>query len=69
MSLISLYQKKKTALGPPAVKTTYEQFVFNMERTGTNNLVALNEADPLFTPPKVSDTYVARLFKEGVLPG
>lgn len=69
MSLISLYEKKKTAFGPPVVKTTYEQFVFNMERSGLNNLVTLNEEDPLFTPPKVTDTYIGKLFREGVLPG
>ena len=69
MSLITLYETKKSAFGPPVVKSTYEQFVFNMERTGTNNLVALNDADPLFTPPKVTDTYIGKLFEEGVLPG
>lgn len=69
MSLIALYQEKKTALGPPVVQDTYEEFVFNMERAGVNNLVALNEADPLFTPPKVTDTYLGKLFEEGVLPG
>ena len=69
MSLLSLYEDKKTALGPPVVKETYEEFVFDMERAGVNDLVALNEADPLFTPPKVTDTYLAKLFEEGVLPG
>ena len=67
MSLITLYEEKKSAFGPPVVQDTYEQFVFNMERNGTNDLVERNMIDPTFRPPLPEDTYVAQLFKEGAI--
>lgn len=67
MSLITLYEEKKSAFGPPVVQDTYEQFVFNMERNGTNDLVERNVIDPTFRPPLPEDTYVAQLFKEGAI--
>lgn len=67
MSLLTSYEEKRSAFSPPAVQDTYEQFVFNMERNGTNDLVTKNMVDPTFRPPLPEDTYVAQLFKEGVL--
>lgn len=66
MSLITLYEEKKSAFGPPPVQDTYEQFVFNMERNGTNDLVERNMVDPTFRPPLPEDTYIAQTFKETV---
>lgn len=64
MSLATLYKEKKSAFGPPPVQDTYEQFVFNMERNGTNDLVERNEVDPTFRPPLTQDTYIAQTFNE-----
>lgn len=66
MSLLTLYEQKKTAFGPPPVQDTYEEFVFNMERNGTNDLVERNMVDPTFRPPLPEDTYTAQVFKENV---
>ena len=67
MSLITLYEEKKSAFGPPAVQDTYEEFVFDMEKNGTNDLVEKNQIDPTFRPPLPEETYTAQLFKEGVV--
>jgi hypothetical protein len=64
MSLITLYDEKKSAFGPPPVQDTYEQFVFNMERNGTNDLVERNQVDPTFRPPLPEDSYIAQTFKQ-----
>lgn len=48
MSLISLYQEKKTALGPPVVNDTYQEAIFEIEANGTSqneSLVTLYEED------------------------
>ena len=55
MSVSSLYVEKKTAFAPPVNQSTYEQFVFNMERNGTNDLVERDMVDPTFRPPLVSN--------------
>lgn len=65
MSVSSLYIEKKSAFAPPVNQSTYEQFVFNMERNGTNDLVERNMIDPTFRPPVPSDSYVADTFKTG----
>ena len=65
MSLITLYEEKKSAFGPPVVQDTYEQFIFDMEKNGTNDLVERNMIDPTFRPPSVADTYQAQIFAEG----
>ena len=65
MSVSSLYVEKKTAFAPPANQTTYEQFVFNMEKNHTNDLVERNMIDPTFRPPVPSDSYIADTFKNG----
>lgn len=64
MSLTTLYNEKKTALAPPVNQETYTEFVFNMEKNGTNDLVERNMIDPTFRPPSVTDTYLARVFAE-----
>lgn len=66
MSLADLYVEKKTAFAPPVNQTTYEQFVFNMERNGTNDLVERNEVDDTFRPPLAPDTYLAKAFQNGL---
>jgi hypothetical protein len=66
MSIAELYVEKRTPFAPPVNQTTYEQFVFEMERTGTNNLVARDMVDPTFRPPQASDSYLAQKFQEGL---
>jgi hypothetical protein len=65
MSVSSLYIEKKSAFAPPANQSTYEQFVFNMEKNGTNDLVERDMVDPTFRPPLVSDSYQANTFERG----
>lgn len=64
MSLTTLYNEKKTALAPPVNQETYTEYVFEMEKNGTNDLVERNMIDPTFRPPSVTDTYLARVFAE-----
>jgi hypothetical protein len=56
MSLTELYNEKKTALAPPVDQTTYTEFVFEMEKNGTNNLVDRDMIDPTFRPTTAADT-------------
>ena len=65
MSLTTLYNEKKTAFAPPKDQTTYEEFVFEMEKNHTNDLVEKNMVDPTFRPPTVSNSYQAQVFAEG----
>jgi hypothetical protein len=65
MSLTALYSEKKTAFAPPKNQETYEEFVFNMEKNGTNDLVERDMIDPTFRPPLVSNSYQAQIFAEG----
>jgi hypothetical protein len=66
MSLTDLYNEKKTALAPPENQTTYEEFVFEMEKNGTNNLVDRDMVDPTFRPPTAADTYLETVFQDGL---
>ena len=66
MSLTELYNEKKTALAPPVNQTTYEEFVFEMEKDGTNDLVERNMVDPTFRPPSAADTYLETVFQDGL---
>jgi hypothetical protein len=66
MSLTELYNEKKTALAPPVYQTTYEEFVFEMEKNGTNNLVDRDMVDPTFRPPTAADTYLETVFQDGL---
>ena len=66
MSIIDQYLQKKSPLAPPATQTTYEQFVFDMERTGTNDLVERDMVDPTFRPPQASNSYQAQNFQKGL---
>ena len=65
MSLLGLLNKKnRNPLAPPPNQTTYEQFVFNMESHGTNDLVQRNNVDFTFRPPAATTTYQERIFQE-----
>ena len=66
MSLAELYAEKRTPLAPPVNQETYEQFVFNMERNGTNDLVERDMVDPTFRPPQASDSYIAQNFQSSL---
>lgn len=65
MGIATLYEEKKSAFAPPPNQVPYEQYIFNMERNGTNDLVERNVIDPTFRPPIVANSYLARLFEEG----
>ena len=64
MSILDLYASKKTAYGIDN-PTTYKDKIFEMERTGINDLVAKEVTDPNFKDPSSGDTYIASLFKDG----
>jgi hypothetical protein len=64
MSISSLYAEKKTVLAPPVNQETYEEFVFEMERNGTNDLVERDLVDPTFRPPLPADSYLATRFEQ-----
>ena len=66
MSIAELYVEKRTPFAPPANQTTYDQFVFNMERNGTNDLVERDMVDPTFRTPHASDSYQAKRFQNGL---
>lgn len=66
MSIAELYVEKRTPFAPPVNQTTYDQFVFNMERNGTNDLVERDMVDPTFRPPQASDSYQAQRFQSGL---
>jgi len=66
MSLTDLYNEKKTALAPPANQTTYEEFVFEMEKNGTNDLVERDMVDPTFRPPTAANSYLETVFQDGL---
>jgi hypothetical protein len=66
MSLATLYNEKKTAFAPPPSQETYDQFVFNMEIRGTNDLVERDMVDPTFRPPLATDSYLQQVFQDGL---
>ena len=66
MSLTALYNEKKTALAPPKNQTTYEEFVFEMEKNGTNDLVERDMVDPTFRPPTAANSYLETVFQDGL---
>ena len=66
MSLTELYNEKKTALAPPLNQETYNEFVFEMEKNGTNDLVERNMVDPTFRPPLATDSYLQQVFQDGL---
>jgi hypothetical protein len=47
-------------------QTTYTEFVFEMEKNGTNNLVDRDMVDPTFRPPTAADTYLETVFQDGL---
>jgi hypothetical protein len=66
MSLTALYNEKKTALAPPVNQETYNEFVFEMEKNGTNDLVERNMVDPTFRPPTAANSYLETVFQDGL---
>lgn len=65
MSISTLYMQKKTALAPPANQETYENVIFEREKSGTNQLVDKEVTDPAFRAPSTSGTYLEKMFQEG----
>jgi hypothetical protein len=65
MSLTALYSEKKTAFAPPKNQETYGEFVFSMEKNGTNDLVERDIVDPTFRPPLASNSYSETIFQKG----
>lgn len=66
MSLTALYNQKKTAFTPPKNQETYNEFVFNMELHGTNDLVERDMVDPTFRPPATATSYLETVFQKGL---
>jgi len=66
MDLTTLYAQKKSVFAPPPNEPTYEQFVYKMESTGVNDLVARNMVDPTFRPPTVNPSYLATTSNIGI---
>lgn len=65
MSLLGLLNgKNRNPLAPPPNQTTYEQFVFKMAASGTNDLVERNAVDTTFRPPLAQTTYQETIFQE-----
>jgi len=65
MSLLGLLNtKNRNPLAPPPSQTTYQQFVFNMETRGTNDLVERNAVDATFRPPLAQTSYQETIFQE-----
>lgn len=65
MSITALYSEKKSAFAPPKTQETYQEFVFNMEKNGTNDLVERDMVDPTFRPPSAATSYLETIFQEG----
>jgi hypothetical protein len=66
MSLTALYKEKKTAFAPPVNQETYNEFVFEMEKNGTNDLVERDMVDPTFRPPAAANSYLETVFQDGL---
>jgi hypothetical protein len=66
MSILDLFAKNQKTVGVKKNQTTYKDKIFEMERTGVNDLVALDLIEPSFSPPKPQDSYIAEMFKDGV---
>ncbi len=65
MSLLGLLNaKNRNPLAPPPNQTTYQQFVFDMETRGTNDLVERNAVDDTFRPPLAQTSYQETIFQE-----
>lgn len=65
MAILDVYDKQKTIFAP-ANTQTYEQYVFEMEKSGINDLVAKDLVDPTFRPPLTTDTYTEAMFKKNL---
>jgi len=65
MSLLGLFKKKNAnPLAPTPNQETYTQFVFNMEKNQTNDLVQRNNVDFTFRPPATTTKYQETIFQE-----
>ena len=65
MSLLGLFNKKnKNPLAPPPNQETYTEFVFDMEKNHTNDLVERNNVDFTFRPPAATTKYQETIFQE-----
>ena len=62
MDLATLYSQKKSVLTPSPVQNTYEQFVFEMEKNGVNDLVARADADTNLAAAPNLGTYAQTSF-------
>ena len=66
MAILDVYSKQKTVYGP-ADTQTYEEFVFDMELSGVNDLVLKDKVDPTFRPPQGTLTYTEVIFKKNLV--
>lgn len=65
MSLLGLFNKKnRNPLAPAPNQQTYNEFVFDMERNQTNDLVERNDVDFTFRPPATTTKYQDTIFQE-----
>lgn len=65
MSLLGLFKKKNAnPLAPVPNQETYTEFVFNMEKNQTNDLVQRNNVDFTFRPPASTTKYQETIFQE-----
>lgn len=65
MSLLGLFKKKNAnPLAPAPNQETYTEFVFNMEKNQTNDLVQRNNVDFTFRPPASTTKYQETIFQE-----
>lgn len=65
MSLLGLFNKKnRNPLAPAPNQQTYTEFVFDMERNQTNDLVERNDVDFTFRPPASTTKYQETIFQE-----
>jgi hypothetical protein len=65
MSLLGLLNKRnKNPLAPPPNQETYEEYVFEMEKNHTNDLVERNNVDFTFRPPASTTKYQETIFRE-----
>ena len=65
MAILDVYNKQNTVYAP-ADTQTYEDFVFDMQRSGINDLVAKDKVDPTFRPPQGTGTYTEAIFKKNL---
>jgi len=65
MAILDVYSNQSTVYAP-ADTQTYGDFVFDMQRSGINDLVAKDKVDPTFRPPQGMATYSETVFKKNL---